>query len=154
MYLQSQFKKALKSRKRRYLVGKNQVSPIFLVAPCTAATLCQYSLDTVLLEATRWFPLCFWPARQDSNLRPQESESCALSSCATGSYQLLKYTTFIGRLQVLSPIFNYFSLTCRLRGGRVCGKIYTYILFRRILGGEWLLCCGFGYYWRFWACLQ
>ena len=54
MYLQSQFKKALKSRKRRYLVGKNQVSPIFLVAPCTAATLCQYSLDTVLLEATRW----------------------------------------------------------------------------------------------------
>ena len=26
----------------------------------------------------------FWPTRQDSNLRPQESESCALSSCATG----------------------------------------------------------------------
>ena len=27
-----------------------------------------------------------WPTRQDSNLRPQESESCALSSCATGRY--------------------------------------------------------------------
>ena len=29
--------------------------------------------------------LC-WPTRQDSNLRPQESESCALSSWATGRY--------------------------------------------------------------------
>ena len=26
----------------------------------------------------------FWPARKDSNLRPSESESDALSSCATG----------------------------------------------------------------------
>ena len=28
----------------------------------------------------------FWPTRQDSNLRPQESESCALSSWATGRF--------------------------------------------------------------------
>ena len=28
----------------------------------------------------------FWPTRQDSNLRPRESESRALSSCATGRY--------------------------------------------------------------------
>ena len=27
---------------------------------------------------------CFWPTRKDSNLRPSESESDALSSCATG----------------------------------------------------------------------
>ena len=27
-----------------------------------------------------------WYARQDSNLRPSESESDALSSCATGTY--------------------------------------------------------------------
>ena len=31
-------------------------------------------------------PIIFWPARQDSNLRPSESESDALSSCATGRY--------------------------------------------------------------------
>ena len=30
-----------------------------------------------------------WPARKDSNLRPSESESDALSSCATGSYCLI-----------------------------------------------------------------
>ena len=29
----------------------------------------------------------FWPARKDSNLRPSESESDALSSCATGRWQ-------------------------------------------------------------------
>ena len=28
----------------------------------------------------------FWPARKDLNLRPSESESDALSSCATGRY--------------------------------------------------------------------
>ena len=28
----------------------------------------------------------FWPTRKDSNLRPSESESDALSSCATGRY--------------------------------------------------------------------
>ena len=28
----------------------------------------------------------FWPTRKDLNLRPQESESCALSNCATGGY--------------------------------------------------------------------
>ena len=30
--------------------------------------------------------LFYWPTRKDSNLRPSESESDALSSCATGSY--------------------------------------------------------------------
>ena len=30
-----------------------------------------------------------WPARKDSNLRPSESESDALSSCATGRYCLI-----------------------------------------------------------------
>ena len=33
-------------------------------------------------------PLGFWPARKDSNLRPSESESDALSSCATGRYSI------------------------------------------------------------------
>ena len=28
----------------------------------------------------------FWPTRKDLNLRPSESESDALSSCATGRY--------------------------------------------------------------------
>ena len=31
----------------------------------------------------------FWPARQDLNLRPSESESDALSSCATGRYKYI-----------------------------------------------------------------
>ena len=36
---------------------------------------------------------CFWPTRKDSNLRPSESESDALSSCATGRNKLfLLYT--------------------------------------------------------------
>ena len=29
-----------------------------------------------------------WPTRKDSNLRPSESESDALSSCATGRYEI------------------------------------------------------------------
>ena len=32
----------------------------------------------------------FWPTRQDSNLRPSESESDALSSWATGSYSVFR----------------------------------------------------------------
>lgn len=36
----------------------------------------------------------FWPTRQDSNLRPSESESDALSSCATGRYALYCSTVF------------------------------------------------------------
>ena len=43
-------------------------------------------------------PFC-WPTRKDSNLRPQESESCALSSCATGSYLVI-----IAQIRVF---FNY-----------------------------------------------
>ena len=31
-------------------------------------------------------PLCTWYARLDSNQRPSESESDALSNCATGAY--------------------------------------------------------------------
>ena len=37
----------------------------------------------------------FWPTRKDSNLRPSESESDALSSCATGRDELiLPFATF------------------------------------------------------------
>ena len=32
-------------------------------------------------------PTYFWPARRDSNPRSSESESAALSSCATGGYK-------------------------------------------------------------------
>ena len=32
---------------------------------------------------------CFWPARTDSNRWPSESESDALSSCATGRYECI-----------------------------------------------------------------
>ena len=32
-----------------------------------------------------------WPTRKDSNLRPSESESDALSSCATGRYEILPH---------------------------------------------------------------
>ncbi len=47
--------------------------------------------------------LCLaWPTRKDSNLRPSESESDALSSCATGrcisSYILSFFIIFVNRL--------------------------------------------------------
>ena len=47
-----------------------------------------------------------WPTRQDSNLRPQESESCALSSWATGRYHWLR-TAFI--IAHFSPDCKHFS---------------------------------------------
>ena len=40
----------------------------------------------------RDFP--FWPTRKDSNLRPSESESDALSSCATGRYEVAAQCRF------------------------------------------------------------
>ena len=37
-----------------------------------------------------------WPTRKDSNLRPSESESDALSSCATGRYSVSESDTLSG----------------------------------------------------------
>ena len=55
-----------------------------------------------------------WPTRQDSNLRPQESESCALSSWATGRYHWLR-TAFI--IAHFSPdckhFLRFFRMLCR-----------------------------------------
>ena len=47
--------------------------------------------------------LLFWPTRKDSNLRPSESESDALSSCATGRYEIVPhyYSILAGKMQAL-----------------------------------------------------
>ena len=47
----------------------------------------------------------FWPARKDSNLRPSESESDALSSCATGRYRCV-------RISVADSIIPHFFSEC------------------------------------------
>ena len=49
----------------------------------------------------------FWPTRQDSNLRPSESESDALSSCATGRYALYCSTVF-SKSKPLNAFFSFF----------------------------------------------
>ena len=67
----------------------------------------------------------FWPARQDSNLRPQESESCALSSCATGRYFGRRYCTISAAVcQGFGEIFSAWSLFFffRKRDGVPAGK--------------------------------
>ena len=45
----------------------------------------------------------FWPTRKDSNLRPSESESDALSSCATGRYEIVLhyYSILVEKKQAL-----------------------------------------------------
>ena len=60
-------------------------------AVCEPSALAQPSCKVELCDKQRkkpphegWFFL--WPTRKDSNLRPSESESDALSSCATGRY--------------------------------------------------------------------
>ena len=50
-------------------------------------------IDELLIEIRR-----FWPARRDSNTRPSESESDALSDCATGGLFFL----FLRRLNVFA----------------------------------------------------
>ncbi len=54
---------------------------------------------------------CFWPARHDSNVRPQESESCALSSWATGRYGLLIRKPYYCSIFFLKrqPFFDFFQ---------------------------------------------
>ena len=51
----------------------------------------------ISLKKTTCFntPLFSWPAQQDSNLRPSESESGTLSSWATGRYPIAYYYTTI-----------------------------------------------------------
>ena len=63
--------------------------------------------------------LSFWPARQDSNLRSQESESCALSSCATGSY----FTCIVYHIHIRfsSPSFKFNSIFLKLPLALTCG---------------------------------
>ena len=53
-----------------------------LATPSCKAEPC----DNPKTKSTRVGAFCFWPTRKDSNLRPSESESDALSSCATGRY--------------------------------------------------------------------
>ena len=57
---------------------------------------------------------CFWPARQDLNLRPRESESRALSSCATGRY-VFHIIAYFGKIfnHILAKIKNRISIKCR-----------------------------------------
>ena len=52
-------------------------------------------------------PIRVWPARQDLNLRPRESESRALSSCATGRF----YT-----LNIIPHNFRFFNKIVNKKG--------------------------------------
>ena len=79
----------------------NQASSAFgvlggIIAPqCATVPLCTIrAIEQPRGECLQHSPLGCWPARKDSNLRPSESESDALSSCATGRY-LIK--TCIGK---------------------------------------------------------
>ena len=77
----------------------------------------------------------FWPTRKDSNLRPSESESDALSSCATGRYEILphhysilakkKQPLFQKKVAVRSPFsVAVFRLKISvLPGDDPCGKL-------------------------------
>lgn len=79
-----------------YHIGKTRFC-IFLVSRKTDFQKCEENgVKTRKTEENLGFSGCIffgrisWPARQDSNLRPQESESCALSSWATGSYSVFR----------------------------------------------------------------
>ena len=45
----------------------------------------------------------FWPTRKDSNLRPSESESDALSSCATGRYSFHTLLLYHKPFKIATP---------------------------------------------------
>ena len=47
-----------------------------------------------------------WPTRKDSNLRPSESESDALSSCATGRYGIRTLLLYHTRFEIASPFLK------------------------------------------------
>ena len=65
--------------------------------------------------STRQMCAFFWPARKDSNLRPSESESDALSSCATGRFSLPIYYTLNARHKSMHIEKNIFLFTQELR---------------------------------------
>ena len=74
-------------------------------------------------QTPRKWGVCFWPTRQDSNLRPSESESDALSSCATGRYALYCSTVFC-KSKPLNAFFSFFAQ--RLSLTRFCpGKVFS-----------------------------
>ncbi len=54
------------------------------------------SLRMQLYQRKKQSKDCFflWPARRDSNPRSSESESAALSNCATGGYQIVTYEIY------------------------------------------------------------
>ena len=74
---------------------KGGLPPLMIYTALRAAMICQAcGLDKQkqnICFGRQMFCFC-WPARQDLNLRPSESESDALSSCATGRY-LIKTCT-------------------------------------------------------------
>ena len=53
----------------------------------------------------------FWRTRQDLNLQPSESESDALSSCATGTLNAVECTAFVISKNYLSSSSSFLTIT-------------------------------------------
>ena len=68
-----------------YPKGYARFTRRYRIAVCEPSALCARSnFVAVKIKSTYTGCFLFWPTRKDSNLRPSESESDALSSCATG----------------------------------------------------------------------